>query len=96
MIIYKTCFNKIDINKYYYHQINIFIKLFISQFNKFKEKLSLYSNGKDVTGQYIKYFCKNTRYFTNGGFAKLLTGTDNIYKKGKSIIEILQIYMKMI
>ena len=70
-------FKKIGIEKYTYHQINIFIKLFISQYNKFKGKLIFKSNGEDVTEKCIEDFSKSTKYFTKSGFAKLLTETSN-------------------
>ena len=70
-------FKKIGIEKYTYHQINIFIKLFISQYSQFKGKLIFKSNNEDVTEKCIEDFSKSTKYFTNGGFAKLLTGTYN-------------------
>ena len=70
-------FKKIGIEKYTYHQINIFIKLFISQYNKFKGKLTFISNGKDVTEKCIEDFSKSSKYFTKSGFAKLLTETSN-------------------
>jgi len=79
-------FKKIGIEKYTYHQINIFIKLFISQYSKFKGKLIFKNNNVDVTEQCIEDFSKSTKYFTNGGFAKLLTGTDN-YNKNKDYID---------
>jgi hypothetical protein len=66
----------IGINKYSFHQINIFIKLFISQYSKFDSKLTFLEEGKDVTEKCIKDFAKCTHYFTNGGFAKLLLNTD--------------------
>ena len=66
----------IGINKYSFHQINIFIKLFISQYSKFDSKLTFLEDGKDVTEKCIKDFAKCTHYFTNGGFAKLLLNTD--------------------
>jgi len=69
----------IGITKYSYHQINIFVNLFISQYNKFKSKLIFLEKGKDVTKICIKEFAKCTQYFTNGGFARLLT--ENNYKK---------------
>ena len=71
----------IGIPKYSYHQINIFIKLFISQYNKFESKLKFLSNGKDVTNDCIREFAKCTHYFTNGGFSRLLIGIDNNEKK---------------
>ena len=64
----------IGINKYSYHQINIFIKLFISQYGKFQKKLIFLENGKEVTKKCIDEFAKCTKYFTNGGFSQLLTG----------------------
>ena len=65
------------LEKYSYHQINIFIKLFISQYSKFEDKIYFSKNGKDVTKQSIRAFAQCTQYFTNGGFSKLLTGIDN-------------------
>jgi hypothetical protein len=50
---------------------------------------------KKVTEQYIEDFSKSKRYFINGEFAKFLTGTNNIYKKGRIYIDILsKIYEK--
>ena len=71
----------IGIERYSYHQINIFMKLFISQYSKFKSKLSFKLNGKDVTEQCIIEFAKCTQYFTNGGFSKLLSGNENKEEK---------------
>ena len=71
----------IGINKYSYHQINIFIKLFISQYNKFKNKLTFLNGDEDVTEKCITEFAKCTQYFTNGGFSKLLTGIVKIDKE---------------
>ena len=42
-------FNKIGINKYTYHQINIFIKLLISQFSNIKSKLTFTNDEKNIT-----------------------------------------------
>ena len=85
-------FKKIGIEKYTYHQINIFIKLFISQYSKFKGKLIFKSNDVDVTEKCIEDFSKSTKYFTNGGFAKLLTGTDNNDKNKDYIDKLSEIY----
>ena len=61
-------------SRYSYHQINIFVKLFISQYSKFKTKLKFVDEkDADVTEKCIEEFAKCTQYFTNGGFAKLLT-----------------------
>ena len=66
----------IGVQKYSYHQINIFIKLFISQYSKFNTKLEFWSGDKDVTEECIQDFANCTKYFTNGGFSRLLTGTE--------------------
>ena len=71
----------IGVKKCSYHQINIFVKLFISQYSKFKAKLIFKENEKDVTDDCIKEFAKCTTYFTNGGFSQLLTGIKIIDKK---------------
>ena len=71
----------IGVKRYSYHQINIFIKLFISQYSKFESKLKFLSGGQDVTKKCIDEFAKCTQYFTNGGFSKLLTGIDKNDKK---------------
>jgi len=82
-------FDKIGIKKYFYHQINMYIKLFTSKYNKLKGKLSNWSGKEDVIEQCIEDFSKSTRYFTNGGFAKLQTGIDEIDKNDKDSIDIL-------
>jgi len=71
----------IGVPKYSYHQINIFVKLFISQYSKFKTKLHFLENGKDVTEKCIQEFANCTKYFTNGGFSQLLTGIKKMDKK---------------
>ena len=77
----------IDIPVYSYHQINIFIKLFISQYGKFDTKIAFTSNGKDVTDDRIKQFALSTKYFTDGGFSQLLTGIDTIANSKKDSID---------
>ena len=69
--------------KYSYHQINIFINLFISQYYKFECRLQFSKGEEDVTNQCIESFSKGTQYFTLGAFAKLLTD-DNENKTSKS------------
>ena len=66
---------------YSYHQVNIFVKLFISQYSKFKNKIKFTDNGKDVTKECIQEFANCTQYFTNGGFSQLLTGIKKIENK---------------
>ena len=81
----------IGIKKYSYHQINIFIKLFISQYSKFDTKIYFYSNDEDVTEERIKQFALCTQYFTNGGFAELLTGNNEKANKLKDYIDKLSV-----
>ena len=69
----------IGIKEYSYHQVQTFIKLFISQFNIFKSNLNITNTEyDDITNSCIKYFAENTKYFTNGGFQKVIIG-----KKGQ-------------
>ena len=70
----------LELNKYSYHQINVFIELFIFQYNKFERKLSFISEGKDVIEQSIKDLDKCTHYLTNGGFEKLVLIRDKLGK----------------
>ena len=81
----------IGIKKYSYHQINIFIKLFISQYSKFDSKIYFYSVEKDVTEERIKQFALFTQYFTNGGFAELLIGNNEEANKLKDYIDKLSV-----
>ena len=62
----------IDINKYSYHQLIIFIKLFISQYSKFESKLTFKEGQKDLTDIYIRDFANCAKYFVNGILTKLL------------------------
>ena len=72
--IYKWLKNNIGLERYSYHQIHIFINLFISQYYTiFKgRKIIFKDNGKDVTKECIEDFAEATKYFTYGGFSKLL------------------------
>ena len=62
--------------KYSYHQIIIFIKLFISQYNKLDSKLSFTietkRKKKDVTEKCIYDFAKSSKYFIDGGYQNLI------------------------
>ena len=66
----------IGTKKYSYHQINIFIKIFISQLGKFPNKIKFIIDNKDVTEETIEEVSKSTQYFTNNEFTKLLIGID--------------------
>jgi len=66
-----------DPKKYSYYQIIIFIKLFISQYNKFDSKLEFTevdSKGKEinVTKKCIEDFARSTKYFIDGGYQNLI------------------------
>ena len=64
--------NNMGIKEYSFHHILTFIKLFISQHSEM-EKLEFWdSNGNDITPKCKKNFAETTKYFTNGGFARLL------------------------
>jgi len=67
--------------KYSYHQINTFIRLFISQYSKFETKIFFLRGEKDVTEECIQDFAKCTQYFTYGGFPRLLTGMEQSEEK---------------
>ena len=69
-----------EISKYSYHQITIFINLFIGQYSKTSNKRTFYSGGKDVTDKVIKSFENCTKYFTSGSFANLLVNKDLMNK----------------
>ena len=63
----------IGASKFSYHQVNIFIKLFMNQYKIDNKKLFFIDNGKNVTEECIKKFAKCTQYFTLGVYAKFLT-----------------------
>ena len=69
----KKIFKEINIKSYSYHQIHIFLNLFICQYNIFNgEKIYFYEGNKNTTDKCINYFSKSTKYFIYGGFSKLL------------------------
>ena len=69
----KDNFNSLEIKEYSYHQVQTFIKLYLSQFNMFNSKLAFTNTqDKNITRECIENFAKSTKYFTNGGFAKLI------------------------
>jgi hypothetical protein len=70
----------IDAPKYSFHQINIFIKVVLSQLSKFKTKIHFIEKGKDVTFKLIHIIANSAKYFINGGFSRLLTGKTKIDK----------------
>jgi len=64
--------DKKGIKEYSYYQVETFIKLYISQFNAFESKVKFTNSEGDITQKCIQYFAETTKYFTNGGFAKLI------------------------
>ena len=75
-------------SRYSFHQINIFVKLFISQYSQYNVKIKFLDiNRNIITGDVISKFAECTKYFTNGAFSKLLTdsqkGKKNKKKKKK-------------
>ena len=64
----------IGAEKFSYHQINIFIKLYMNQYKMENCQLRFRDeNKKDVTDICIEKFAKCTKYFTLGAYARLLT-----------------------
>lgn len=79
-----------------YHQIIIFLKLFISQYNKFDSKLiftkTIKGDEKDVTEECIRDFAQSTKYFINGEFQNLLMekiDEEDLKKQNKDYIDLL-------
>ena len=71
--IYQWIIRNIGLPRFSYHQINIFIKLFLKLFNIFKlSKIIIIENGENVTEKFIYSFIKSIRYFINGSYSKLL------------------------
>ena len=77
-----------DLKKYSYHQIIIFIKLFISQFNKFNSKLCLIQDGKEVTEKCLNNFTKSLTYCIDNGFQELIL-KEKLHKENKDYKELL-------
>ena len=65
-----------EISKYSYHQITIFINLFIGQYSKTNDKRTFWSGWTNVTDKVIESFKNCTKYFTSGAFANLLVNKD--------------------
>jgi len=88
--IYKWLKEMINIKRYSYHQIHIFINLFISQYNIFKgRKIYFSKDGEDVTKDCIDHFALATKYFTYGGFSKLLLDKEDNLDNNVDEIDIL-------
>ena len=80
--------NNIGIKNYSYHQINVFIKIFISQYCKFGTKIKFFDDKKDVSDKVIKQFASCTQYFTYRKFSELLVDYDNNSNNNKDYIDL--------
>ena len=79
--------NNIGIEKYTFHQVNIFIQIFISQFDFFKTVFKIIRrDGQDETEKYIKKFAKVTQYFTKVYFSKLFINKNNIQRNYTNVL----------
>ena len=80
----KAKFEKIGINNYSYHQVNTFIKLYLSLFDSKNEDIT-------ITQDCINYFVESSKYFVDGGFSKLimkkLYNKDELEKAYKSDLD---------
>ena len=75
----KNTFNSIGIKEYSYHQVHTFIKLYTSQFESFGGRVSFTdAKGEDITEKCMEYFANSVKYFTNGGFARIIMEKKNI------------------
>ena len=75
--------NNLGVKEYSYHQVQIFIKIFMSQFTMLENVIKIIDSDKnDETEKYIKYLAESSKYFFNGGFPNLLL-KKNCENKGK-------------
>ena len=66
--------NNLGVKEYSYHQVQIFIKIFISQFRMLENVIKIIDSDKnDDTEKCIQYLAESSKYFINGGFPKILT-----------------------
>ena len=76
--------DNIGIEIYSYHQIQIFVKLFINQYSKIEGKINFNDSGNsDIKNKCFEYFKKTTQLFTNIGFAQMLMSKNYEKKKDK-------------
>ena len=65
--------NNLGVKEYSYHQVQIFIKIFISQFRMLENVIKIIDSDKnDDTEKCIQYLAESSKYFINGGFPKIL------------------------
>ena len=76
----------ITIENHSYHQLNIFIDLFIGQYSKTNNKRIFYEGEEIATEKVIENFAKCTEYFTSGGYSNILVNKNNIINGENKII----------
>ena len=65
--------NNLGIEQYSYHQVQIFIKIFTSQFTMIEKVIKIIGSDKnDETEKCIQYLAQSSKYFINGGFTTIL------------------------
>ena len=89
--IFQWVKNNIQIPKYSYYQISIFIKMFINQYSRCGNTEIVFhpNDEKDSTKKIIETFALGTQYFTYGSFSKLILNWERINNKEKKVIELL-------
>ena len=89
--LYKWIIYQISLPQFSYHQINIFIKLFLKKFNIFQgKKLRFIENEFDITDSVIRTCTKSLIYFIHNIYSKILL--DDYNQKNNIIDEISQLY----
>ena len=78
--IEKFIYDNINMEKYTFYHIHIFLKLFLSKFELFKEKVTFLMNGVDETSKYIEIFYKCSKYFIKGCFSEIILNQNYIQK----------------
>ena len=75
--------NNLGVKEYSFHQVQIFIKIFISQFTMLEKELKIIDSDKNnETEKCLQYIAQSSKYFINGGFPKILM-KKNYQEQGK-------------
>ena len=64
--------DKIGMKNYSYYQVQIFLKILISQLSNFKGNIKFIEGGKDVTEKTIMEIVNSTKYFVSNSFSRIL------------------------
>ena len=78
--------------RYSYHQINLFIKYFISYYSKFNHSFINFEDGENLKKIYMPEFTKTIKYFVNCGLTRLLTQQNNNYNIKDYIYKLFEVY----